>query len=218
MSEPVPDLVLWPLKRGETLSNHDWFPFYHHRFLHSTMFRRCVARDQREILGTALILWSVSIAEDPAGTLPMDDEELAELARFRHVDDWRAVKEDVLHGWQKVLVESVDGDCDYRLGHRFLKDEIVGEMGFRQKARKAGRDGARDRQKAGRVRKKLKGLGLPKHVWASEEIVMQMVRHFNLSGEYVTDENVRSALSSVIGYDGEIVPFPAANNKGKSGT
>ncbi len=209
--------MLWPLLRGETLSNHDWFPFYTHRFLssgfvnHVTLGSRC-----RADLGTALILWAESMRMDPAGTLPIDDLDLAGAARFPSVDAWLEAKEGALYGWVPVNVEDDrTGDMITRLGHPFTL-EVVSEMMTRAKARKAARTAGADRKRSERIRKKLKGLGLPKHITESEEIVARLQRHFSLADIFITDENVRAALSEVIGYTSDVVPLGRQSRKGKS--
>jgi len=207
--------VLWPLRKGETLSNHDWFPMFHHRLLHSSFFTRVVMENARADLGTALILWCAAISEDPAGTLPDDDYNLAMLARFSSVDEWRRAKDGALQGWRPVMVDDPDGFSVTRLGHPFML-KVVNDMNDRAKARKAANTGAKDRQKAKRVRAKLRGLGLPDHVVNSQQIVDQMVRHSNLSGEWVSDENVRAWLADVIGYTGDIVPIDGHPNPNKA--
>ncbi|MBY5974998.1 hypothetical protein KUV28_21800, partial [Ferrimonas balearica] len=39
--------------RGDTLSNHDWFPMYGHRFLGSSFVRKAVMQRRRADIGTA---------------------------------------------------------------------------------------------------------------------------------------------------------------------
>ena len=208
--------MLWPIARGETLTNHDWFPFFGHRFLRSSFLRKAVMADRRADLGTALILWVEAMGSDPAGTLPLDDADLAFAARFPSVEAWLACKEGALHGWVRVQVEdSRTGDFYERLGHPMTL-HVAQEMMTRSKARKAARTAGADRKRAERIRKKLAGLGLPDHIVKSEQILSRLVRHFNLADIWITDENIRAALDEVIGYKGDIVPFSGKGNTGKS--
>ena len=215
-SASVIEGMLWPLKLGETLSNHDWFTFFGHRFLRSGFLSDVILDDRRADLGTALILWTEAIYSDPAGTLPTCDRKLATLARFPSVEAWLACKEGVMHGWALVDVEDDrTGETHKRFGHAMTL-KVVDEMATRAKARTAARTAGADRKKAERIRKKLKGLNLPKHVWDNEELVQRLVRHFNLADLFVTDGNLRDALVHVIGYTGEIVPFAGKQDQGRS--
>lgn len=215
-TSPIKDMT-WPLKRGETLSNHDWFPMFHHRLLQSDFVAECILDDRRADLGTALILWAACISEDPAGTLPTNDRHLAVLAKFGSVEGWLAVREGVLHGWATVHVEDDrTGQWYPRLGHPFTL-AVVDDMMTRARARHAARTAGADRQKAARIRKKMKGMGLGEKIWGNEIIVARMVRYFNLADIFVTDENLRAALAQEIGLTGDVVPIVNTTSYGNSG-
>ena len=90
---------------------------------------------RRADVGTAVMLWTESLAEDPAGTLPDCDLELASLARFATIADWLEVKDGVLYGWERVEVEdAATGEVETRLGHPGFILGVVEEMAKRKKA------------------------------------------------------------------------------------
>lgn len=195
----------WPLQRGDMLSNHDWFPFYIHRFLTSNFLLGAVMEDRRGDVGTALILWCESMRQDPAGTLPDSDMELASLAKYGTVADWLAVRAGVMHGWVKVRVEDAEtGDCEIRLGHPRFMQGVVEQM----HKRKLSRDGAREASKLAvrksRIRKKMAELKVRKHVIEDDRVMAALAEYFAQSDIYITADNVRAAMTEVIGYTGEV--------------
>lgn len=65
-----------------------------------------------------VILLLESMRQDPAGTLPEDDEELAVLAGLGlDLGRWRALREDALRGWHRCLVRDPMGSPRVRLMH-----------------------------------------------------------------------------------------------------
>lgn len=205
--QPQPDM--WPLKRGDTLSNHDWFPFYGHRFLSSRFLAAAVMEKRRGDIGTAVILWSESMRQDPAGTLPDCDIELASLARFATIEDWQAVRPGVMHGWVPVLVEDDrSGDVITRLGHPSFMQGVVEEM----HKRKRGRDGAREAAKVAvrksRIRAKMREMNVQDHIIKDDRAVALLAEHFGHSDLFITPDNVRAAMVEVLGFTGEVARFP----------
>jgi len=200
---------MWPLQRGETLSNHDWFPFYGHRFLASGFLASAIMDGRRADVGTAIILWSESMRQDPAGTLPECDIELASLARFTTVDRWLSVKAGVMRGWLPVLVEDGrTGEVSTRLGHPRFMQGIVEEMYKRKRGRDGAREAAALAQRRSRIRKKMTDLKVADHIIGDDQAVNALSDHFKLSDLYITAENVRAAMIEVLGYTGEVAQFP----------
>ncbi|RBW58426.1 hypothetical protein DS909_06670 [Phaeobacter gallaeciensis] len=198
----------WPLRVGETLSSHDWFPFYGHKFLSSSFLRRAVKQDRREDVGTALILWAEAMREDPAGTLPTNDIDLADIARFATVEEWLAVKENVLHGWVPVLVEDGrSGGTIERLGHSALIEEIVQDMYKRKRGRDAARDAGRHALKKHKIRKKMTEMGVEAHIIENDRAILALAEHFEHSELYITPDNVRAAMAEVLEYTGQVTPI-----------
>ena len=204
----APDL--WPLKAGDTLTNHDWFPFAGHEFLGSHFVSRSTMTGHREDIGTRMILWCEAIRQNPAGTLPTDDIDLAFLAKFKTVDDWLAVRERVLFDWVEVLVEDERSGKTYvRLGHADQMEELVKDM----HRRKAGRDAAREAGnlalKRHKIRKKMEVSGVPQHIIDDDQAINVLAKYFDESGLYITPENVRTVMIELLGYTGEVVPISA---------
>ena len=205
---------IWPLKVGETLTNHDWFPFAGHEFLGSQFVSRSTMQGHREDIGTRMILWCEAIRQNPAGTLPTDDTDLASLAKFKTVDDWLAVRERVLFDWAEVLVEDErSGKTHLRLGHYDQMEELVKDM----HRRKAGRDAAREAGnlalKRHKIRKKMEDMGVPRHIIDDNQAITILAKYFDQSGLYITPDHVRTAMIEMLGYTGEVVPISAGRGK-----
>lgn len=211
--ERMPDT--WPLKRGDTLSNHDWFPMYGHRFLGSSFVRKAVMQRRRADIGTAIILWTEAMREDPAGTLPLDDEELASLAQFATVEEWLEVKSGVLHGWEEVLVEDDRAAEPYRrLGHPGFMQGVVEEMHKRKVSRDAGREARALSVKRCRIKKKMEELQVASHIVEDGAVLHSLAEFFDQSDLHITHDNVRTAMAEVLGYTGEVTRFPAGGRRG----
>lgn len=207
MTEHAPDM--WPLERGDTLSNHDWFPWYGHRFLASEFVGGAIMRDRRADIGTAVILWSEAMRQDPAGTLPQDDGALAYLARFRSVEEWLEVRDGVLHGWVPVLVQDGrSGETLTRLGHPGFMQGIVEEMHKRKRGRDGAREASRLATRKNRIRKKMQEMQIPDHMIKDDRVIQTLAEFFEASDLYITPDNLRAAMVEMIGYSGEVRQFP----------
>lgn len=210
MVEIVKTPDTWPLKRGETLSNHDWFPFHGHRFLLSAFVKRAVMEGRRADIGTAVMLWAEAMREDPAGTLPECDIELAFLARFASVSDWLAVRDGVLHGWTQVLVEDEEsGELITRLGHPGFMQKVVVGMHKRKVSRDVAREAGNLSVKKTRIRKQMGLLKVEDHIIADDRAIDVLAEHFVNSGLFITKDNVRGAMVELLGYTGQVRKFPA---------
>lgn len=107
MSEVV-DHWTYPLRRGETVADQDWVPIYFHKLLGSRLVARaCAAGAEGRAAGfAAMLLWFEAVRQDPAGTLPDDDVELARLAGYGpDVQAWRVGGEigGVQRAWHGAL-------------------------------------------------------------------------------------------------------------------
>jgi len=200
-----PPLAVWPLERGATLSNHDWFPFYGHRFLASEFVAGRLMAGDRGSIGTAMLLLSESMRQDPAGTLPLSDVQLAALARFHDLAGWLAAREHALHGWEPVSV-ATDGVDIVRLGHPFI-EAIVEEMWKRQKGRKASREAGARAVRMTRVRKKMREMNLPEHRIGDDLLVGRIADWLHRADLYITPDHLRMAMSDVMTVR-EVTPFP----------
>lgn len=78
------------------MSGNDWFPFYFDRLRKSKWWRRAsdVARARN------VMMWGEAFKAVPAGSLPDDDDELAEAAGYgMDVDAFLAVKAEIMAPW-----------------------------------------------------------------------------------------------------------------------
>jgi hypothetical protein len=86
-----------PLVPSEcTMTGNDWFPFYFDRVRKSKWWRRAsdVARSRN------VMMWGEAFKASPAGSLPDDDDELAEAAGYgMDVEAFMAVKADIMSPW-----------------------------------------------------------------------------------------------------------------------
>ncbi|KAB6714316.1 hypothetical protein [Roseobacter sp. TSBP12] len=208
------DFIVWPLRVGETLSNHDWWPFYGHKFLGSKFLSTALMEKQREVIGTALILWSEAMRQDPGGTLPSSDIELASLARYSSLDDWCVVKGRVMHGWVTVHVEDmVTGRMEERLGHPGLIQGIVEEMYKRKRGRDGAREAAKLAVKKSRIKAKLAEMKVGEAIISNPQAITALAEYFEHSDLYITSDNVKAAMVEVLGYSGEIAKFPRSGGR-----
>ena len=189
----------YPLAYGDTLSNHDWIPLHINRLLTSQFVAHACAEDRRGDIGTALILWAESFKQDPAGTLPDDEVTLAQIARFgADLEAWRAVRDGALHGWRSTLIENAEPGDLPRLGHATIA-RIACDMHKRKRGRDVSREVGRLASMRNRVKKKLAAMGGRHKFHENREIVEAVAAWLDQSGLYVTDENVRLAMTEAVG-------------------
>lgn len=198
----------WPLAKGETLSDHEWWPFHGHRFLGSEFVTERLMKGERAALATAVVLWAEAMRQDPAGTLPVSDLQLAALARFATIKDWLEVKDAALGGFALVVVE--DGaDEIQRYGHDMLR-ELAVEMIKRKRGRRTAREAQNLATRKSRIRGVIRHIGA-RAAWAEDDrIVAGVEAHIAAIGLTISAENVRLALAEVLGIELSVVPFPGA--------
>lgn len=191
------DTWLYPMRFGHTLSNHDWVPLYLNRLLSSRFTAYICAEDRRQDGFTAMLLWCASFKQDPAGTLPDDDVQLAQLANFgSDIEAWRRAREGALYGWVPVEIDGADDRRDGpRLGHR-----MIAEIAYDMFRRKRGRDDARAEgnryQLKTRIRKKLAEMHRKK-LAENDHLVTQIADYLTKNKSFCTIENVATALDVV---------------------
>ena len=81
-----------------SMAGNDWYPLYFRRLRNSKWWRRAsdVARARN------VMLWGEAYQAVPAGSLPDDDDELAEAAGFgMDVEAFLAVKREIMRPWVK---------------------------------------------------------------------------------------------------------------------
>jgi hypothetical protein len=193
------DFWCYPLKVGETLSSNEWIEFHIHRFLTSRFKAYCLRDGEagRAIGFTALILWAECYRQDPAGTLPDDDVELAQIAGFgSDVAGWQAIRARALHGWRAAHCEDATEGVT-RLGHPLIA-EIAARSYHRKAGKAAGREAAQSAMTKTRVRKQLIKIGL-KRMAGVPEVVAELANWLETSGLWITEDNVRKAAEVVGG-------------------
>lgn len=189
---------LYPLAWGDKLANHEWMPLYVHQLLQSRFVAYACAKGQRAEAFTAILLWCESMKQNPAGTLPDDDVELAHLAGFgADVEGWRAVREGALYGWEHVGITDQPSNAQPRFGHT-----TVAKIAFDMFKRKRGRDQSREASKLAvhksRVRAKLKAMKMTRQA-ESDFVVNSAAEWLRDHDLYITDDNVRAAIEAAAG-------------------
>lgn len=204
------DFWAYPLKWGETLSNHDWMPLHINRLLSSRFVAYACADDRRGEAFTAMLLWFEAMKQDPAGTLPVDDVELAQMARYgADVASWRLVKDRALYGWRAVHVDGFKARPEQRLGHAVVA-EVVADMFRRKRGRDQGREAQKVAVQRSRVRAKLRAMKLLRQA-DSDHVVAAVTAWLGEHGLFITDDNVRAALEAAAG-----VPRVVALGRGET--
>ena len=190
------DFWAYPLRLGETLAANEWVELHVHRLMTSRFVSYALRDDRRDVIGTALLLWAECYRQDPAGTLPDDDVELAQLARYgADVARWQEVRDRVLHGWVPCHVEDGTGGDLVRLGHPFVAG--IAERSFRRKSGKAqGREAARIANLKNRVKRKLLEMG-QKKLAENDEVLRLICRWLDENDLYVTTDNVVAAMETI---------------------
>lgn len=130
-----------PLVPAEcVMSGNDWFPLYFDRLRKSKWWRR--ASDMARARN--VMLWGEAYKATPAGSLPDDDDELAEAAGFgMHVDAFIAVKAEIMAPW--VLCS------DDRWYHPTVCEQVLDSWERMSAKRKADAERQRNRRNAVRV-------------------------------------------------------------------
>lgn len=179
------DLPVYPLPSGKRLSKFDWFPMYTQRFLGSKFF----SSHDLDVVGAAVSLWCQSMLQDPAGTLPDDDVQLACMMGFRgNPDAWLSLRErGALYGFSACCVE---GSTEVRLAHPVVTEVALGMV---ERDRETQGEFQR-RSESGRVRRmrgQLKKAGFSPSFYADEERVLRVIEV--LGGDRWSVANVHHA-------------------------
>lgn len=191
------DLWVYPLKLGETVADQDWFPLHFHALLGSRFSATaCFGGTSGRAAGfTAIRLWCEAFKQDPAGTLPEDDIELAQLAGFGpDVAAWQAMRDAALYGWTSCTVEAEDGRTVSRLGHRVVAEQAVFAWN-RKWGRKRGREARRISDIKWKVRQQMVKAKRPQRLIDDDMLVTRIADWLIRGGLTVSAENVASALA-----------------------
>lgn len=190
---------VYPLRHGDRLPNFDWMPLYGDRLLSSRFVARAIQAGRRQDIGTALMLWCAAMKQNPAGTLPDDDVELAHLAGFgADLDGWRESRAGLaLYGWRPVHIDDAPAGAVARLGHVLLAEIAEGQF-RRKRGRERSREVAQIGMAKSRIRSKLREI---KHARLADngEAVERIADWLRENDLYITAENVRVAVDDVLG-------------------
>lgn len=192
VGEAAPEV--YPLRLGQTATRLDRMQIHVHRLIGSAW----LSRSTHEERGAALSLWAHCCAtQDPAGTLPDDDRELARLAEFGiDVEGWRRCRAGALHGWRRVRVLTATGEPGpLRLAHPLMTEVAASMVETLQKGALAKADDLA-RKRRGRLREQMGKVGAKRMAehWESVEAVMAWLEARGLN---FAAANVREACEAV---------------------
>ena len=198
VSPPPPLPWLYPLRLGDTLATNDWIEWQVHRFIGSAFLSRMKYIDRRDVIGVAVELWTKSYLEDPAGTLPDDDVQLADRAGFGvDVARWQEMRNLALWGWSPVVVEDAGAEVHGRLGHR-----LIARVAMDSFRRKDGRAQAREAARLAGVKHKVKAKLIEARqvtLAGNDRLLEEVARHLMAASLWATTENVAAALFTLHG-------------------
>ncbi|MEA5162036.1 DUF1376 domain-containing protein [Cereibacter johrii] len=201
LTEPeiVGDFWEYPLAFGDTLSSHEWVPLHINRLLTSRFVARALAENRRADIGTALLLWCEAFRQDPAGTLPDDDLELARLAGYgADLESWRAAREGALYGWRETHISNQEeAPGNRRLGHVMIAG-IARDMHRRKRGRDQARTEGSKAVARTRVKKKLIEIKCSRAA-ESPDVVIAIADWLGERDLYITTDNVRAAFEATRG-------------------
>lgn len=115
----VADLPEYPIARGERLPELAFVKWVPSRWLQSSGHLKCTY----EVQGVARALFDLATSQSPIGTLPDDDEELAQLLRLPQTQ-WVGLRgldaRGPLRNWTRCL-----SDGEVRLFHRVVTEQLL---------------------------------------------------------------------------------------------
>jgi hypothetical protein len=151
-------LPAYPLSRDLRMPTHYFVPWWHNRWLNSSLH----LKGSYEVQGVALALYCLAQNQSPLGTLPHDDALLARLLRM-DLPRWRDLcRAEVppLHGWYLA-----DCEGEVRWAHPVVL-EMVLDARDRAEARKMSNEERAVQKRIERLRRALEELGVDKAILA----------------------------------------------------
>ena len=116
---PAEDLPTYPIDRNERLPELAFVKWVPSRWLQSSGHLKCTY----EVQGVARALFDLATSQSPIGTLPNDDEELAQLLRLPQ-SQWQSLRglgaRGPLRNWLPCL-----SDGEVRLYHRVVTEQLL---------------------------------------------------------------------------------------------
>lgn len=203
MAAPV-NAMIYPLAFGDLLVTNEWVEWHLHKFLDGTFVTRMTRLQRFDVIGVAVILWNASLKENPAGTLPDDDELLADKAKVKDLDVWREMRPLVLHDWVPARV--LDPETGEYLGGKLCHVSARGGLGLlaqiakrtatRKSAKAAGRETQRLATMRSRVKTKMKGMGKARFS-ENADLVASVTKWLDENSLFVNDENILAGLETL---------------------
>lgn len=173
MTRPAPialvetaQLEEYPIDRDTRLDGHAFIKWHHIRWMSSKTFRRA----SWEVQGMARALFDLSQLQCPVGTLPDDDEDLADMLRVpqRRLRELRAMEFGPLRNWVPCLSEG-----ERRLMHPVVLAQVRDALDRREVYKLSSEDKA-EYQRIKRLREAMTSLGLGKDAVADDVLIHRM--------------------------------------------
>lgn len=193
------DLPVYPLPIGATLHQHDWIELRHQRLLGSRW--RAVMTRTPEAGFFGAMLWFEAMRQDPAGTLPDDDDELAMLAGLGpDVERWRELRGDVaggaLYGWVTCLAVGGEEEAERRLMHPTVTEIAERAWGYAQAARRRSEDAVRSKQ-ISRVIDQMRKTALTSRAARNRDVAAKVLDWLQAERLTIRLEHVERALEAL---------------------
>lgn len=195
------EITVYPLRCGERLGAN-WVPL-HFRRVRDSRWRAVVDAEARAY---GFDLWCAACDQDPAGTLPLEDPELAMLAGLgRDVATWERVRDGALYGWREVIC--LDGEDDVRrLAHPIVAEVVVeafNRIAQRQETAAAGAE----RKRFSKVSAKMREAGAASGLAEDHAMQVQVLAWLDQRRLWITATNVARAMEALTAGPGQVVPF-----------
>ena len=190
------DLPIYPLRQGDKLSG-EWVEWRVRNLCKSNWRTAAVANPEVGLF--SLLLFAEAYQQDPAGTLPDDDANLAQLAGLGlGVARWRRLREaGALRGWEPCLVMAAeDGGPDRRrLMHPVVTEVAMKSWDYQKASREGAAEGARRKQMY-RVRKQIPS-GFRSDLVKSDSYIGALLDRLLAAKKKITQVNVAAEIESM---------------------
>lgn len=159
-------LTEYPVPRGVRLDGNSFVKWQHLRWLSSKMARRA----SYEVQGMARALFDMAQTQSPIGTLPADDEDLADLLRL-DLHRWRELRAMTfgpLRNWRPCL-----SDGEVRLMHPVVLEQVLDVL-ERREVHELSKEEKATYQRLKRIGEALIKLGVDRAVVGDDVLISRM--------------------------------------------
>lgn len=173
----------------------EWYTIHITPLMRSSLWRRA----DHQAIGVSLMMWTAAMREDPIGTLPDDDVELAAITGFgRDVAGWREVRaRGVLDKWEPRFCARVGGQPEtVRLAHPFLTSVALDAF-KRMEKQAAERRRAAERAHMSRIKAHMKDGGAHAGMVNRPDIVAAVIECLSARDMPANAANVFEAMQAV---------------------